>query len=187
MAFARNWCVGVTVESDPSETDPGSGTGVHQPFQVFFHDPVEDGDYPPGTKHSQKGADVDPYDTVNKYKGHNGCQNDAGDVNDVLRQSEFQTTDIRNDLNNPVCRVGNEPHIERHGSSDSYTDNGKDQQGDSQQQLAGWSWKESGKEIHRPGEHQTERQLKKIQDEDLFPLLRLHILSGVQDDLRNNT
>ena len=79
---------------------------------MFFHDPVEDRDYPPGTKHSQKGADVDAYDTVNKYKGHNGCQNDAGDVNDVFRQSEFQTTDIRNDLNNPVCRVGNEPHIE---------------------------------------------------------------------------
>ena len=36
---------------------------------MFVHDPVEDRDYPPGTKHSQESADMNPDDAVGKDKG----------------------------------------------------------------------------------------------------------------------
>ena len=98
---------------------------------------------------------MDSDDAVGKNEGRNSRQDDAGYVNYVLSQSEFQTADIRNDLNNAVRGIGNEPHIERHGGSDSYTENGKNQQGNSKEQRAGRGWNDSGKEIHDPGKHQT--------------------------------
>lgn len=105
----------------------GSLVGTHKPFDMFTHDPVEDRDHSPGTKHGQKCADMDPDDAVGKDKGRNSRQDDAGDVNYVLSESEFQTADIRNDLDNAIRGIGNEPHIERHGGSDSYAYNGKNQ------------------------------------------------------------
>ena len=94
---------------------------------MFFHDPVEERDHSAGTKHSQECADMDPDNAVGKDKGRYSRQDDTGNVNYVLSESEFQTADIRNDLDNAVRGIGNEPHIERHGGSDSNTNNGKNQ------------------------------------------------------------
>ena len=101
---------------------------------MFVHDPVEDCDYSAGTEHSQKCAYMDSDDAAGKDERRCSSQDDAGDINDVLSESESQTADIRYDLDNAVRGIGNEPHIERHSSSDSNTNNGEDQQWDSQEQ-----------------------------------------------------
>ena len=77
---------------------------------------------------------MDSDDAVGKNEGRYSRQDDTGYVNDVLSESEFQTADIRNDLDNAVRGIGNEPHIECHGSSDSYAYNGQYQQWNSQEQ-----------------------------------------------------
>ena len=94
---------------------------------MFTHDPVEDRYYSTGAKHSQECTDMDPDNAVGKDKGRYSRQDDTGNVNYVLSESEFHTADIRNNLNNAVRGIGNEPHIECHGSSDSNTNNGKNQ------------------------------------------------------------
>ena len=70
---------------------------------------------------------MDPDNAVGKNEGRNSRQDDAGYVNDVLSESEFHTADIRYDLDNAVRGIGNEPHIKRHGGSDSNTNNGNNQ------------------------------------------------------------
>ena len=63
--------------------------GAHKPFDMFFHDPIEERDHSAGTKHSQECADMDSDDAVGKDERRNSRQDDAGDVNNVLRQAEF--------------------------------------------------------------------------------------------------
>ena len=125
---------------------------------------IEQRDNTADTENGNNGSKTDANEMMRENQTDTAGQTDVKQIKAVFCEADGFSDKIRNCLHDAVSWVRDDAHVERHGGADAGTDDTARQN----KKLIAKALRRrnpSGKQIHKSGEYQTQRQLQQIHDE----------------------